>query len=60
MGGSRMDAISENAVLFRYYRQTIRTMEDLKRLVSHMVGFMEIAKENNREVIFEVWFRKEK
>ena len=55
-----MDAISENAVLFRYYRQTIRTMEDLKRLVSHMVGFMEIAKENNREVIFEVWFRKEK
>jgi hypothetical protein len=46
------------AILYRYYRQPVKTLNELKQIMGHMLGFMEIADNNNRDVIIEIWFRQ--
>jgi hypothetical protein len=54
-----LESTGENiATLYRYYRQTIKNFDDLRLIVGHLPGFMEIADRNNREVIIEIWLRK--
>ncbi len=53
-----MEAGVRNAAeIYRYYRETIKTPDDLRRIVAHFPGFMEIADRNDRVVVVEIWFR---